>query len=315
MQWILSYLFLCAVYASCEEKQKITAALLLHGQQQGSKDSSHKRIHRYMGNFFRNIFKNNSNGIEFVTFPAVFSQACGEDRSLSFDKGHGSNMAHKEVWDQFYRNRRPCGLRNNDTLVVFEYDAFLGMDDAGALAIESVEKMASDIHFLGFCYQKPNLHPRVSGKAPYCLHAYAVTLEGARKLLDLVDSCSFFADAQVAILADSKNISWSYETSSYDKQFVNDFFYDNGIHLSGNFLYDGIFVQAKFDDELALQEGSIVNNRNRGKQLHIFQNKTWRSIPSIDVYRNIVGSTGRKVLVVSEWQFRKAGPEGPPCCT
>jgi len=223
-------------------------------------------------------------------------------------------MVHKEVWDQFYRNRRPCGLRNNDTLLVFEYDAFLGMHNAGALAIESIQKMTSDFHFLGFCYQRPHLHPRVSGKAPYCLHAYAVTLEGARKLLDLVDSCSIFADAQVAILADSKNITWSFETNTYDKKFVDDYFYENGVHMSGSFLYDGIFVQAKFDDELAMQEGNIVNNRNRGKELHIFQNKTWRSIPSIDVYRTLVGNTGRKVTVVSEWQFRKAGPEGPPCC-
>lgn len=66
-------------------------------------------------------------------------------------EGRGSNIAHKEVWDQFYRNRRNCTTDENnlDRLMVFEYDAYIGMPDAGARTVAAVKAMTTDLLYLG----------------------------------------------------------------------------------------------------------------------------------------------------------------------
>ena len=289
----------------CEKGQRIYAAVIYSPPLRKSPESH--RLHQYMKWFKTGVF---NTSVEMRFFPSIYVEACFQSVPSGFDKGHGSNLAHKEVWDYFYRHRRSCGIDERDTLLVFEYDAFQGMSNAGELSISAAQRMTTDFHFLGYCFQKPSFHPSISKKAPYCLHAYAIQLTGAKKLLELVDSCSFFADAQVAILADSKKISWSYENTTYDKRFVDSYFFDHGIHMSGPFLYDGIFVQAKFDPAMKFQEGDVVNNKMRGKELHVLINATWRSIPNMEVFASL-GLTRKKVGVVSEWQF-KAYPEGPP---
>ena len=290
----------------CEKGQRLQAAVIY--SQSSRKTADSVRLQRYMKWFGQSVF--NRTDVEVKFFPSIFVEACFQSSPAGFDKGHGSNLAHKEVWDYFYRHRRPCGVEERDTMFVFEYDAFLGMQNAGDLAIASAREMNTDFHFLGYCYQKPSYHPAVSKKSPYCLHAYAIQLEGAKKLIELVDACSFFADAQVAILADSKKITWSYEKTSYDKRYVENYFYEQGIHISGPFLYDGIFVQAKFDPTMSFEDGSVVNNKMRGKQLHILYNSSWRAIPNMDTF-NSLGLSRKRVTIVSEWQF-KAYPEGPP---
>lgn len=296
---------------TCIPRQHIYAAMLW------SRMSS--RINQHVGNFTQllreHAFQNESKSIsELRFFPSVFSEACEKNRNSAgagFDKGHGSNMAHQQVWESFYRRRRPCGFHERDVLLVFEYDAFLGDPQAIDRAVESVRAMQTEFHFFGYCFQNANYHPTKTRLAPYCLHAYAVTLKGAKKLLDFVDTCSFFADAQVAILADNKNLTWSYEKQHYDSRYIDAYFSENGIHISGPFLYDGIFVQAKFDHELAsLKNGTVVNNKSRGKELHVLQNSTWRSIPNMDVF-NSLGVLSKNIMLVSDWQFRKY-PEGPP---
>lgn len=80
---------------------------------------------------------------------------------------------------------------------------------------------------------------------------------------------------------DSIKITWSHEATTYDKKIVDDFFYHQGIHISGPFMYDGIFVQAKYDPTIIFREGAGVNNKFRGKELHVLQNSSWRSVPDI----------------------------------
>lgn len=255
----------------CESKQKIFASIIYSPPRLMTANA--ELIHKHVKDFTEQLF--NQSEIEFHFFPSILTRACRKEfptKYIGFDKGHGSNIAHKEVWERFYFRRRLCGVEQRDVMLIFEYDAFIGLPEAWSYAIERVRTMNSDLHYLGYCYQKPSYHPSVSGKAPYCLHAYAIQLEGAKKLVELVDTCSFFADAQVAILADSKNISWSYENQSYDKHFVSKYLNDRGIHISGPFLYDGIFVQAKFDRKVTLDEGKLGNNNLRGRQTHISRN-------------------------------------------
>lgn len=296
----------------CLPSQQLYAAML-YSKRSGSSDP---RINKHVDNFTQLLLEhgvpNQSKSFaEVLHIPSVYSEACNQDKNAGgpFDKGHGSNLAHKQVWEYFHRHRRPCGLAQRDVMLVFEYDAFLGHPLAVDMAIESVHAMQTDFHFLGYCYKNSNLHPAKNGLAPYCLHAYAISLGGAKKLIDMVDTCSFFADAQVAILGDSKNITWSYVKQNYDKSYIDKYFFDNGIHISGPFLYDGVFVQAKFDQNLPpLKEGTVVNNKNRGRELHILQNGTWRYIPNMDAF-NALGVSPKNVLQLSEWQFRKY-PEG-----
>ncbi len=67
----------------------------------------------------------------------------------------------------------------------------------------------------GYCFQYAENHPLLSGRAPYCLHAYAVTVQGAKKLLELVDACGAFADAQVGTMI-LKHILYRYSCPSVE---------------------------------------------------------------------------------------------------
>ena len=72
-----------------------------------------------------------------VIVPPIFARKCNaQSHSLSQphspssaavnDKGHGSNLAHWSVWDNFARNSEACSL------LVFEYDAFAASPMASA---------------------------------------------------------------------------------------------------------------------------------------------------------------------------------------
>ena len=273
------------------------------------------RSYEHTKQFTSTVFAGiNDADIQMRFLPPVYTESCDgftkPFHTKDFDKGRGSNLAHIQAWDAFYRTRNNCSIAVRDTLIVFEYDAFLGRLDAGKVAIASIRNMTSDLHYLGYCFHKPHNHPR-HGDAPYCLHAYAVSVHGAKILLESVDACGPFADVQLSALCNAKNLNWTYETQSYDHTFFANYWTTEGLHRDGTFVFDGVFLQAKLDPYLYhLPDHTVCHNTARGKEMHLLLNKTWRAIPNMDIF-HAHGLDVKKVVKISDWQFRNF-PEGSP---
>ena len=97
--------------------------------------------------------------------------------------------------------------------------------------------------YFGFCFKSFGIpkflkrkrfikyHPKATGLAPHCLHAYAVTVAGASKLLELVKECGPPADHQIAEFANKGLITYKYSNISYSPDFTTKEFAKHGIHL------------------------------------------------------------------------------------
>ena len=286
---------LCDIPALCDvNKQKIVVTMIY--------TKHDNRSYEHTKQFTSTVFSGIEADIQMRVLPPVFTESCDgftkPFHSREFDKGRGSNLAHIQAWDGFYRTRRNCSNAARDTLIVFEYDAFMGRLDAGKATIASIRNMTSDLHYLGYCFHKPHNHPR-HGDAPYCLHAYAVSVNGAKILLDAV------------VLCNTKKLRWSYETQSYDQAYFANYWLTKGLHRDGSFVFDGLFLQAKLDSYLYhLPENTVCHNTARGKEMHMLLNKTWRAIPNMDIF-HARGLDVKKVMQISDWQFRNFA-EGPP---
>ena len=248
---LLTLTVFCALWevckgSTCEPKKKIFTAII--GPRLPGIHSLHQRIFYYVQSFAKTAIQGYENVDEMKIWPPIYTHDCFVNETIH-SKGRGSNLVHREIWDYFYRHRRPCGLEHDDAIIIFEYDAFYGPKSAASVIIDAVIHMNTDLLYLGYCYQSRH-HPRSTGLAPYCLHAYVLTLQGAKKLVELLDVCGLFADVQLSVFANKGLISWSYLNTSYDANYVDHLFNSQGIQMSGFLQYDGVVVQAKFDDNI-----------------------------------------------------------------
>jgi hypothetical protein len=100
-------------------------------------------------------------------------------------------LAHGLIWEHFIRTRENS-TNENDAIIIFEDDVHEARPDAAEWAIKAVVNMTTDFLYLGHCCQE---NPKVP---PYCLHAYAMTLRGARKMWPKLDQCAGPIDTQVS---------------------------------------------------------------------------------------------------------------------
>ena len=240
---------------------------------------------------------------DIVLWPPIFSLSCNPNKwKDGITKGRGLNLAHKEVWDKHYRSRR---LGCNDKIIIHEYDAFLGNEHAISNSINLTKNMKSDLLYLGYCYKKSSDHPSKSGNAPYCLHAYALTINGTKNLIELVDTCSYLVDVQLAKLANANLLNWDYAKSEYDRRFVDEYIVQNGLRTLGPFLFSGEFIQAKYDDFIdAFLDGTVAHNRLRPKVLYHLRNKTWHRLGGMEEFHSL-NISYKTVKMLSDWQFRR----------
>ena len=269
-------------------------------------DVDKMRIYNYVHNFTSSIFRGIEPSIDIHFIAPIYARSC-DDNNLSneFDKGHGSNLAHIAAWDSFWRSRRSCGLESNDILIVFEYDALPGRPDAGEITIEAVKSMTTDFMFLGYCYHKPHHHPLLNKQAPYCLHAYAMTLRGAKIMLDEMDACGPFADVQVARAIDKGIITCSYINATMDLTYLDNFYRSEGIHPSGSFHYDGLYLQVKH-----ILNGTVGHNFGQPRTIWLLVDGYWRRIENMDTFEAL-GLRQDMIINFTPPQFEHF-PEGEP---
>ena len=184
------------------------------------------------------------------------------------------------------------------------------------------------MHFFGYCFLSKGIpkwlknkrfklyHPRITGLAPHCLHAYGLSQKAVKKLLQTqtIDKCSSSTlDKQIATLCNTGELSYSFNsTKAYDNSFLKNIFSVRGVHWLDDTLYglnrDGLFAQVVFDEEIntSLPDGTAAHDLGRPGSIFILQNKSWRYIPSLELYTKILGDdpAGKyAVKVFTTWQF------------
>jgi len=103
-----------------------------------------------------------------------------------------------------YGNKYKDGLllSGNDVLMVIEDDATIHVNETLFASLLAKElQFKTDIHLLGYCTS------RMYG--PVCTHSYAVTRNGAKKLIQYFDMCGEDIDVQISQLASERIISKS----------------------------------------------------------------------------------------------------------
>jgi hypothetical protein len=256
----------------------------------------------------------------------ILSTLCGTTPSDE----QNSNFAHHRVWKNFF-GRRHVGC--NDIAVIFQYDAVIGRDNAGTIIIDYIKEqtaaaMLADISYLGFCFRSigipkflknkrfNNFHPKKTGLAPHCLHAYAITIEGAKKMLATTDVCGSSMDSQVAILANEKKLTFTFfnETNRYDWDFHVKQFAKYGVHWKNDEMghnRDGLFPQVELDNTLPQYlDGTAAHDLGRAQSVFILYKQTWRYIPNVDIFLKLLGEAPKgSTKVMTTWQMQHY-PEG-----
>ena len=196
----------------------------------------------------------------FQAWPPVFTNDCPsvvpvqrEDKVKGMDRG--LLIAHREIWDHFVRSREknPERLKiseDDDVMLVFEDDVYPMVPNHRLNMLREINRMRSDVHWLGWCY-----HHEAPSRSPLCMHAYAITVVGARNLLANTETCGPLPlDRQVRLMCDG-NSTWSmtegdWEFRTTHAQYFREVMRINGIHVPEVIHYGGyggIYAQAKFE--------------------------------------------------------------------
>jgi hypothetical protein len=173
------------------------------------------------------------------TWWSVFTSSCPHTTTKGNDRG--VMLAHYQIWSAFAYRERQGGIRNtmvehdndDDVLVIFEDDANIAVTNVTQALHSELSVMKVDLLFLGWCYGRRYI--------PACLHAYAITRAGARKLVDNWDICSNDAiDGQLRDLSKELEGVFTWDKAA-DATFLNSL--RPGFEDNPNYFTRGIFVQ------------------------------------------------------------------------
>ena len=92
--------------------------------------------------------------------------------------------------------------RDNNIIVIFEDDADIAVTDLHQALHEELSNMNTDLLYLGWCLG------RLAKPVPLCTVAYALTLEGARKVMEHIELCGGAVDEQFVIMAKNNWITY-----------------------------------------------------------------------------------------------------------
>jgi hypothetical protein len=254
-------------------------------------------------------------------WPSIFIKNCPSvknEASTSYNTVHeagysrGLMFAHRQIWDEFCAMNRlilsNISFYESPKIIIFEDDAMEIDSMAHDIAYQSVQNMTSEIHYLGHCYdKKPGVSP------PSCLHAYALTVEGARKLLKHCDWCakggrSGILDTQIQSIAERKLISWSavrgmnpYGISSNQ---IRERSNSEGFTIQWGHEAGGLFYQITYDNILCLKEGFAYMSKWPNKSVFLYLNGTSHRFPNAETFASM-GFDFSNVTVVPHWQLMR----------
>ena len=123
--------------------------------------------------------------------------------------------------------------KDENIIVIFEDDADIAVTDLHNALHDELSNMTTDLLFLGWCVG------RAAKPVPLCAHAYALTIEGARKAIKYTEPCGRALDEQFVIFA--KN-NWLTYREAFQSSYKNKF---NSNYPQGGDGTHGIFHQKK----------------------------------------------------------------------
>lgn len=143
--------------------------------------------------------------INLEKWPAVFTNSCPRNQNYSLyakkfcTTCRGLSIAHREIWDDF---------NNSDAeyILIFEDDAEVESLDKVNEIYKILNNINSDITYLGHCY------------GHLCLHAYVLTKEGSKILLENVKTCGPAIDEQISQLISDKVIESTFVKNPTEKK-------------------------------------------------------------------------------------------------
>ena len=347
--------------------KRVEAAIILDEKHKANARGRRRYAHAI--NFMQTLFKNNNLTVnvdppaaegaegqyqakedvdlfQFQAWPGTTTLNCPKPyESPVRREGHGEGMdrglliTHREIWDKFIRRRyKGPGARErqkvkeeNDVLVIFEDDVYPLVDNHQLVMLQEIEKMTSDVHWLGWCYYTKKEW------SPLCMHAYVVNIRGAKKLVDFTETCGPKPlDLQVQEMHQHREFNLWSMTPPADEVWSRNLIYklpqrkhpyiDKHTDLDGINVpdviawggYGGIFTQVNFDPNpmdkggahfLAKLEGKTVRGA-MSKSLYLMRNNTLHSFPNADTFAKSGFEFGQET-VVSEWQLKQL-PMGSP---
>lgn len=330
-----------------------------------------RRRYAHCREFMRNLFQNNNLTItidppaaameggdgekydpkkdvhlyQFQAWPGTTTSNCPPPyEAPTLRPGHVEGMdrglliTHREIWDKFVRRRykgpsakeRQKVPEQNDVIVIFEDDVYPLEDNHQLEMLKEIEKMTTDLHFLGWCYYTKKEW------SPLCMHAYVVTVRGARNLVDSTETCGPKPlDLQVQEMNQKPSYNtWSMtpadawdnggiykmpRTHPYIDKHTN----SDGISVPDVLAwggYGGLFGQVDFDahpldggKEHGLSarkmEGWLVKGKV-SREVYLVKDGLLHAIPD-EVTFTKMGFDFGDLRTLSEWQIRQLPPGDP----
>ena len=188
---------------------------------------------------------------KFKAWPGVFTGDCPgyfpearQDHSPGADRG--MILAHRAIWEEFVSSREISAERlkideKDDIMLVFEDDPYPLVENHQLNTLREINRMKSDLHWLGWCY-----HHEYPFRSPLCMHAYAMSVVGARSLLKSIKPCGPLPlDRQVRLMCDG-NTTWSLTDGEFEYRTHHSDFFRNRMSDAGTYIYIRIDTHQSF---------------------------------------------------------------------
>jgi len=267
---------------------------------------------------------------QFRVWPGVFTGDCPgyhpdvrQDHTLGADRG--MILAHRSVWEEFAtaREGNPERMKiseKNDIMLVFEDDPYPMVENHQLNTWLEINRMKSDLHWLGWCYYHEDIH-----KAPLCMHAYAMTVAGAKDLLRNIEPCGPLPlDRQVRNMCAGKNgTTWSFTDGEIEYRTIHSNYFRNRMSDAGIYVtelmhyggYGGIYTQAKFEspalDDPIIKDRVVVVKNKKHKPVYLCINGSLHVFSDFDVFVDM-GYKWGQVYHMSNWKFNTLRAVGAP---
>ena len=176
------------------------------------------------------------------SWSCMYAPSCPGKPGRGNDRG--VTMSHYQIWADFVFHTRNEPDKDHSVMAVFEDDAVVAVKNVTDALEAELRNMETDLVFLGWCYGKRHM--------PMCTHAYLLSRNGAKRMVENWDVCNPGAiDGQWRLLANDNVFTWrkAHPTSYKDVK--------PGFEDHPDYFTRGIFVQK--NGLVALKQYLVAN--------------------------------------------------------
>jgi hypothetical protein len=204
------------------------------------KSEENKKVIKYWKQFKNKLFPYGHH-FKIFEWPPIWTRKCPSNElqsKLHRGKERSIALIHHQIWLDFYRRySKKINKLYTEVIVILEEDAYCNVKNCGEVILKEVSRMKTDVLYFGWCFGDNNLDGKDLHNPPACTHAYAITLSGAKILLDEVDPCGEALDIQIQNLGAR---DWKF-TSQLTRNYNYTVYYEkNGFSTQGLFTQQNI---------------------------------------------------------------------------